>query len=177
MVFSCFPHAPFPGATVSESLAASSRAAGEAYARRVLRLSAEEREGRGGTGGGGKASSSLLLLQLIPSSAPSSSSISSLPASDPPPLPPTDSLALLKGLEFEKDDKEDNYGRVLAVPFPLPPPSSSASSSSTSTSCSPSSFTLPRPSLLDPTRDEGSISLLEAEIRVEKDQKVRPRRR
>ena len=165
-----FSHAPFPGPTVSDALAAASRAAGNAYSRRVLRPSGDE----GGFGSGGAAAKEALLplLSLLPSSSSSSSSLSSLPASECSALPPTDSLALLRGLNFPKDEKESNYGRVVAI---LPPSSSSSSSSSSRSSCSCSS-SLPRPSPLDLAHDEGSISILEAEIRVERAEKVRPRR-
>lgn len=167
-----FSHAPFPGPTVSDALAAASRAAGDAYARRVLRPSGDE----GGSGNGGAVNKALLsLLSLLPSSSAPPSSLSSLPASECSALPSTDSLALLRGLNFPKDEKEDNYGRVVAI-SPLSPSSTSASSSS-SCSCSCScSLSLPRPSPLDLARDEGSLSVLEAEVRVEKAKKVRPRR-
>ena len=57
-----FSHAPFPGPTVSDALAAASRAAGDAYARRVLRPSGDE----GGSGNGGAVNKALLsLLSLL----------------------------------------------------------------------------------------------------------------
>lgn len=145
--------------------------------RLLLRLSDDE-DGREGGGVGLEkvaparsfawpAPASLLLLTSPSCSEPS------LPASDSSPLPPTDSLALLQGLKFEKNVKEDNYGRVLALPVPVPLSSSSISSSSFS---SASSFSLPRPSPLDLKRDEESVLILETEIRAQKADKVRPRR-
>ena len=179
----CFSHAPFPGPTVSEALSAASRAAGDAYSRRVLVPRGDEGGGGGGLGSGGAEKEALLsLLRLLPSSSSSSStsstspsSLPSLPASECSALPPTNSLTLLRGLNLKEDEKECDYGRVVAVPLPpsppSPPPSSASSSSSSSCSCA-----LPRPSLLDMASDEGAITILEAEIRIEKGEKVRPRR-
>ena len=154
-----FPHAPFPGPTVSDSFASASRAAGDAYARRVLRLRDDkDREERAATKWKKQeAPLPLLLVELLPSCC-SSSSIYSLPsASEPSTMPPTDSLALLGGLDLKKNDKEDNYGRVLALSSS---PSQSQSPSTSSSSSSFSSFSsLPRPTLLDLTRDEDSVSV------------------
>lgn len=164
-----FDHFPFPGPTVSASLVAASRAAGEAYARRVLLPGSWGDEGEEEEGGRRR--------QPLPPKWPSPAAVLSCPslssasfASVPSPPPSTDCPALLQGLMLAvgvarggggDDDEGKEYGRVL----PLEPSSSS--------SCPSPSLT--RPSLLDLTRDEDALLFLETKVKAREVMNVRPR--